>query len=233
MANIYLIRHGQASFGANNYDKLSSLGLSQARHLGEYFNQRLIQPNHVICGNMTRHQQTRDACLSTIDPPLLHDSLQISPEWNEFNHENVIAVFRPDLAKPDVMKQYLNQQASPSRAFIKLFNQAILQWQHVPISTNYSESWQHFYNRVSIGLQQIISYTKQDDTVFIFTSGGVISAAIMQILSIPEAEFFNINKQLVNCSITQLQLKRQRLSLITMNEHGFFDGSQRHLHSLI
>ncbi|MGI2176744.1 histidine phosphatase family protein [Shewanella frigidimarina] len=237
MANIYLIRHGQASFGANNYDNLSSLGHSQARHLGEYFNLRLIQPSHVICGNMTRHQQTRDACLSTLSPPLLHESLQISPPWNEFDHENVIAVYRPDLATPAAMKYYLQQQASPTRAFIELFSQAIQQWQQQSNSandnSNYNESWQHFTQRVNQGLQQLIEQTNDNDTVFVFTSGGVISAAMMQILTVPEGQFFNINKQLVNCGVTQLQLKRQRLSLITLNEHSFFDGSQRHLHSLI
>jgi broad specificity phosphatase PhoE len=71
MANIYLIRHGQASFGADNYDKLSALGHTQARHLAEYFSQRNIHPSHAICGNMTRHQQIRDACLATLSPPLL------------------------------------------------------------------------------------------------------------------------------------------------------------------
>ncbi|MBB1382626.1 histidine phosphatase family protein, partial [Shewanella sp. SR41-2] len=75
--------------------------------------------------------------------------------------------------------------------------------------------------------------TNDNDTVLVFTSGGVISAAMMQILTVPEGQFFNINKQLVNCGVTQLQLKRQRLSLITLNEHSFFDGEQRHLHSLI
>jgi broad specificity phosphatase PhoE len=241
VANIYLIRHGQASFGANNYDNLSSLGHSQARHLGEYFNQRLIQPKHVICGNMTRHQQTRDACLSTLSPLLLNESLQISTLWNEFDHENVIAVYRPDLANPEAMKHYLQQQTSPTRAFIELFSQAIEQWQQQSnyandndnYNYNYNESWQHFTQRVSQGLQQLIEQTNDNDTVFVFTSGGVISAAIMQILSVPEGQFFNINKQLVNCGVSQLQLKRQRLSLITLNEHSFFDGEQRHLCSLI
>jgi broad specificity phosphatase PhoE len=233
MANIYLIRHGQASFGSHNYDNLSNLGRTQARHLAKHFNQRAIRPSHVICGNMTRHQQTRDACLATLSPPLLHDPLQISAKWNEFNHENVIAVYRPELAKPEAMKQYLHQQASPTRAFVELFSQAILQWQQAPNADDYSESWQHFSQRVARGLQQLTTETEQDDTVFVFTSGGVISTAIMQVLSIPEIQFFNINKQLVNCSVTQLQLKQQRLSLITMNEHSFFGGEQRHLHSLI
>ena len=233
MANIYLIRHGQASFGSDNYDNLSTLGHSQARHLAEHFNQRNIQPSHVICGNMTRHQQTRNACLAALSPPLLHDSLQISAAWNEFNHEDVIAVYRPDLAHPDTMKQYLSQQPSPTRAFIELFSQAIKQWQHADNSAQYSESWQQFNQRIANGLTQLIEQTADDDTVFVYTSGGVISAAIMQTLSIPESQFFNINKQLVNCSVTQLHIKRQRLSVITLNEHGYFDGTQKHLYSLI
>ncbi|WP_418358760.1 MULTISPECIES: histidine phosphatase family protein [Shewanella] len=233
MANIYLIRHGQASFGANNYDNLSPLGHSQARHLAEHLNQRRVQPNHVICGNMARHQQTRNACLAALSPALLHDSQQISPAWNEFNHEEVIAVYRPDLAKPNTMKQYLSEQASPTRAFITLFSQAIEQWQCSSNHSQYTESWRQFNQRVANGLTELIEQTPENDTVFIYTSGGVISAAVMQILSIKESEFFNINKQLVNCGITQLQLKRQRLSVITLNEHSYFSGEQHHLHTLI
>ncbi|WP_351090036.1 histidine phosphatase family protein, partial [Shewanella sp. S1-49-MNA-CIBAN-0167] len=84
---------------------------------------------------------------------------------------------------------YLQQQASPTRAFIELFSQAIEQWQqqsnyaNANDNYNYNESWQHFTQRVNQGLQQLIEQTNDNDTVFVFTSGGVISAAIMQILS--------------------------------------------------
>ena len=37
MASIYLVRHGQASFGAANYDQLSTLGQRQADLTGEFF----------------------------------------------------------------------------------------------------------------------------------------------------------------------------------------------------
>jgi broad specificity phosphatase PhoE len=43
MGNIYLVRHGQASFGAENYDQLSTLGQQQSQRLGEYFAQKGIQ----------------------------------------------------------------------------------------------------------------------------------------------------------------------------------------------
>ncbi|MDD8057993.1 MULTISPECIES: histidine phosphatase family protein [Shewanella] len=233
MANIYLIRHGQASFGSDNYDNLSPLGHSQAQHLARHFNQRKIRPDQIICGDMLRHKQTRDTCLATLSPPLQHHEIQISRAWNEFDHEQVIAVYRPDLASPEAMKQYLSQQPSPAKAFISLFSQAIKQWQHTDNMTQYSESWLHFSQRVAQGLSQLVQQAGEGQTLFVFTSGGVISTVIMQILSIPESQFFNINKQVVNASVTQLQVKHQRLSLITMNEHGFFEGDNRHLYSLL
>ncbi|EXF47276.1 phosphoglycerate mutase family protein [Pseudomonas sp. BAY1663] len=39
MGSIYLIRHGQASFGAENYDVLSPLGYRQSEALGDYLAQ--------------------------------------------------------------------------------------------------------------------------------------------------------------------------------------------------
>ena len=37
MGTLYLVRHGQASFGADDYDQLSELGHKQSVRLGEYF----------------------------------------------------------------------------------------------------------------------------------------------------------------------------------------------------
>ena len=37
MGTLYLVRHGQASFGADDYDQLSPLGLQQAQRLGAHW----------------------------------------------------------------------------------------------------------------------------------------------------------------------------------------------------
>ena len=45
MSELILIRHAQASFGEENYDKLSDLGHKQARLLGGFFKEKdLISP---------------------------------------------------------------------------------------------------------------------------------------------------------------------------------------------
>ncbi|MEQ9737575.1 MAG: phosphoglycerate mutase family protein, partial [Algiphilus sp.] len=58
MGAIYLIRHGQASFGKADYDQLSSTGMQQASRLGEALSMRLPHPDVVVAGAMLRHQQT-------------------------------------------------------------------------------------------------------------------------------------------------------------------------------
>jgi len=59
MAELYLVRHGQASFGADNYDQLSLLGKQQGQLLGEYFAERKIVFDHVLVGTMNRPRQKK------------------------------------------------------------------------------------------------------------------------------------------------------------------------------
>ena len=58
MGNLYLVRHGQASFGADDYDQLSDLGQRQSQRLGEYFAGKGLQFEAVLTGTLKRHAQT-------------------------------------------------------------------------------------------------------------------------------------------------------------------------------
>ena len=60
MGTLYLVRHGQASFGADDYDQLSPLGRQQAVRLGEYLRPKLQGQaiEAVMMGSLKRHRQT-------------------------------------------------------------------------------------------------------------------------------------------------------------------------------
>ena len=58
MGTLYLVRHGQASFGAQDYDQLSELGQRQSQRLGEYFQHKGLRFGQVLTGTLKRHQQT-------------------------------------------------------------------------------------------------------------------------------------------------------------------------------
>src|SRR6476660_3762059 len=76
MGQIYLVRHGQASFGKANYDQLSELGIEQARLLGQWFASCGVHIDKVVTGDMQRHRQTAEACMAMLPPEALPDA-----EW--------------------------------------------------------------------------------------------------------------------------------------------------------
>lgn len=101
MTTIYLVRHGQASFGKSNYDELSENGEAQATLLGQYFKQILKEQPYVVAGTMQRHEQTAKLALNECFPDAVihHNNL-----WNEFNHQQVFARYEPRFEQPELLK---------------------------------------------------------------------------------------------------------------------------------
>ncbi len=65
MGHLLLVRHGQASFGADDYDVLSERGWEQGRLLGSWLRQIGITPTAVIHGSMRRHRESAEAMMET------------------------------------------------------------------------------------------------------------------------------------------------------------------------
>ena len=86
MATLYLVRHGQASFAAENYDRLSELGRRQSVWLGEYFAERGIEFSRAVCGTLERQRETARAILETMGSEL---TAAEHPDWNEFSGEEI------------------------------------------------------------------------------------------------------------------------------------------------
>ena len=61
MGLILLVRHGQASWGAADYDQLSPLGEKQGEVLGSWLAKAGVRPTRLVGGTMRRHRQTAEA----------------------------------------------------------------------------------------------------------------------------------------------------------------------------
>ena len=72
MGTLYLVRHGQASFGAEDYDQLSALGRQQAVRLGEHWRARGLGFDAVITGTLRRHTQTLEGIAEGLQLSLIH-----------------------------------------------------------------------------------------------------------------------------------------------------------------
>lgn len=221
MALITLIRHGQASFGAANYDQLSTLGYVQAKHLGTLFAQQQQQFDQVWMGAMARHRQTAESCLEAANfssNPSVHDGL------NEFDHEEVL--MKLDTARyPDkhALMQAMAATDNPKKTLGKFFGDAMQRWQCGEYDCDYTETWQQFQTRSINSLHEIVAQSANQHSV-VFSSGGVISVIVQHLMGLSDAATFQLNWALVNCGITQIRSDGGNHSILSINEHNHFRG---------
>src|SRR5690349_18635189 len=120
MGQIYLVRHGQASFGSTNYDQLSPLGMEQARLLGKWFAQGNQQFNQIVTGTMQRHRQTADACFAALPRSGRGTSERDADAgFNEYNHHEVLVRHWPAFEDPGASKRFIVETENGKRAFQK------------------------------------------------------------------------------------------------------------------
>lgn len=228
MTTIYLIRHGQASFGAESYDKLSPNGELQAILLGQYFNQILKEAPYVVAGSMQRHQQTATLALAQCFPEVEFETDQA---WNEFNHQQVFAQYEPRFNQPHLLKQDVENEINPRAYLAKIFEGAIGRWTGGEYHHEYDESWPHFKNRVESALQNLcdeLAKTKPRYAV-VFTSGGVISVVAGKLLELNPNRTFALNWAMTNASMTTLRLVGNEPQLLSLNEHHFIKAENSQL----
>jgi broad specificity phosphatase PhoE len=126
VGSIYLIRHGQASFGADDYDVLSAIGVRQAEVLGEHLNQLGIAFDRCVSGSLRRQQHTANAALQRMNdaPPL-----DIDAAFNEFDADAVIRALLPDLLPEEPEALHILRNGAQNRAeFQRLFAKLIGRW---------------------------------------------------------------------------------------------------------
>lgn len=228
MTTIYLIRHGQASFGAESYDKLSEKGELQAQRLGQYFKNILKESPYVVAGSMHRHQQTAQLALAECFP---HSPVVTDSQWNEFNHQQVFAQYEPRFNESHLLKSDVAQHVNPRAYLAKIFEGAIERWTGGEYHHEYEESWPIFKARVETALQDLCNELAQTKPRYavVFTSGGVISVAAGKILELNPNRTFALNWAITNTSMTTLRLVGNEPQLLSLNEHHFIKADDSEL----
>lgn len=228
MTTIYLVRHGQASFGAESYDKLSPNGELQAKILGQYFKDILKEEPYVVAGSMHRHQQTANLALAESFSDV---EINTHAAWNEFNHQQVFAQYEPRFKEPHLLKADVAKAENPRAYLSKIFEGAMQRWTEGNFHDEYDETWPEFKTRVETALQDLcdeLAITKPRYAV-VFTSGGVISVAAGKMLELNPNKTFALNWAIANSSFTTLRLVGNEPQLLSLNEHHFIKAHDSQL----
>lgn len=216
MSIVLLVRHAQASFGAENYDALSELGLRQARWLGEYFALRGLRFARVMSGTMVRQQATARTILQAMgdadETLVLHEGL------NEYPGEALYTAhtgFDPRA-----------HQLADARAYWRTFRLAMQAWSEERL-LEVPESWIDFGARVRAALAEAVRDTGRDDSVLVVSSGGAIGRTIADLMDAPAGSAIELNLQCRNTGITELIAGRGTLRLLSFNNVPHLDTAGR------
>jgi broad specificity phosphatase PhoE len=204
MGQIYLVRHGQASFGAADYDQLSAHGVEQARLLGQWFAGCKQGFGQVVTGSLRRHKQTAAACLAALPGAPPAASWREDPGFDEYDHVEVLQKHAPQMSDPIAAKDELERETNAKKAFQRIFAQAMERWMGGRHDADYRESWPQFRARCVGALQRLVAAAGASQSIAVFTSGGPIAAICQEVLGFPDRRAADVNFSLANSSVTKL-----------------------------
>ncbi|MBX3586012.1 MAG: histidine phosphatase family protein [Ramlibacter sp.] len=206
MGNLYLVRHGQASFGEDDYDKLSTLGHQQSVRLGEYFAARGMAFDAVITGTLRRHTETFNGIAQGLG--LQAEVLQW-PGLNEYDSEAVISAIHPHkLEKPTSPEMY--------RHHFRLLRDGLAQWMAGVVSPRGMPSYNDFVAGITRALDHVRTQ-HHGKNVLVVSSGGPISTAVGHVLGTSPETTIELNLRIRNSSVTEFAFTPKRHMLVTYN----------------
>ncbi len=221
MGIIYLIRHGQASFGNNNYDMLSPLGLRQSRVLARFFLDTGFQPDAVYSGPLCRHTTTANELLACYAENGRHlPQLEI---LNSFDEYDIKSIIRAAIKDDPSLKSELPRIYSSNSSFKKIFETATLRWVAGTFDAEGVERWEALKERVANAMMTIVKTHGRSGHVAAFTSGGAISASLAYVLGLPGDQAMRLNWQILNTSITRFIYDDERITLAGFNSVGHLE----------
>jgi broad specificity phosphatase PhoE len=216
MGVVLLVRHGQASFGSDDYDVLSQTGWEQGRLLGAWLAERAVTPTVMVRGGMRRHRETAEAVLAGAG---WSTDVVVDAGWDEFDHLGVVGAY------PDTPPGELDR-----REFQRVFELATERWTAGGHDADYPESWPGFVARVRVALDRACAQAGPGGTVVVVSSGGPIAGACAALVD-PGAEgasyarlWNRFNTVVVNSSVTRVVVGSTGPRMLTFNEHPHLEG---------
>lgn len=202
---LYLVRHGQASFGAADYDQLSDLGRRQCVRLGQHLRARGMVFDHVMTGALKRHAQSLDGIAEGLG---ITAKPSVWPQLNEYDGEALVRAIHPDPLPA----------LEPSQAFrehFRLLREALAAWMEGRSEPQGMPSHAQFAGGVAQALDDVRS--RSAESVLLVSSGGPIATAVGLVLGLAPQAVIDLNMRIRNSALTEFQVTSRRHLLVSFN----------------
>jgi broad specificity phosphatase PhoE len=211
VGTLVLVRHGQASFGSDDYDRLSELGHRQCVRLGEWFRGRGMRFDAVLRGTLRRHEQS----LAALEEGLgTAHAAQALPGLDEYDSVAVIRTVHEGPLAPARTPEEV-------RGHFRLLRDGLRRWARGEVLPQGLPPYAAFADAVDAALA---TAAETDAYVLVVSSGGPICTAVARTVGAPPEAFVELNLRLRNSALTELVVSRGRRALHTFNHLPHLDG---------
>jgi broad specificity phosphatase PhoE len=208
---LLLVRHGQASWGSADYDRLSDLGHRQSAALGESLASRGVKPDLVVRGAMRRHRETTEAAVAAAG---WRDDVVEDGDWDEFDH----------LATLDGSVLFEHRDDEPYDERVRRFHTTIERWSSGEHDPDYRESFPAFQARVAAAFDRTLERLGPKETAVVFTSGGPVSWLAATLVDGGAPAWRRLSRVVVNSSVTKVHSGRWGTNLVSFNDHSHLEA---------
>ena len=210
---LLLVRHGQASAGAEDYDCLSERGVEQCRRLGAWLAATGHEFDAVLVGAMKRHAQSAAAVAEgyAASAGKRLPGVELDAGFNEFDHRAVFETY----ARANGQRGEVQHAAKGGpEALAMLVRAALGAWSRGEIA-GLPESWEAFGERVVHAGGRAAA--REERHVLVLTSGGVASRLAQAALGAPNETAIHLNLSLRNSALVELHRFDGTLALGSWN----------------
>ena len=207
MGEIYLFRHGQASFGEDNYDRLSPNGVIQSQILARHLARTDKFFDAIYFGSLDRQQKTaRELIDYYTENKLPVPRPVVSKAFNEYDSVAVWQALVAEISREDSsIEKDAAAMTGSKKAFQRIFSQVMNRWIAGRYDATGIPDWKDFKQQVNLGLSDLTALHGARKQIAVFTSGGPISVAVQAALELSDKKTLEVSWQLMNASVTRIK----------------------------
>ena len=217
MAELVLVRHAQASFGADDYDRLSELGWRQSRWLGEDFAERGAAVDRVLLGSLRRHAQTLAGIAEGMGRAFDGEE---DARLNEYDSHTLLRAYQATHGGGRALPQ-----GGDRREHFRVLREALYAWTDGTLAGAPHEPFAEFRGRVLAALASLRA--RPAKRVLVVSSGGPIATILTEVLGMRLRGVVDLNLQTRNTGITELQAGASRIQCVSFNNVPHLDRPGR------
>lgn len=207
MSRIYLVRHGQATFGAGDYDQLTETGVAQCVQLASHWRAIGRRVDRVYAGTLRRQRASAEAFVQALaGEGGIALPVQALPGIEEYDHRALLAAHESGRPRPEPQDR---------REFHRALSEALHAWIGGELAG--VEEYARFRARSAAALTRLLAETGRGVSAVLFGSAGSLAAAMQPALGMPDHALMRLKLTFYNTGVSCLLFDGETLTIESVN----------------